>query len=427
MNFKQIGAIISVIILGSICGLLLVVGVQFYQTEIRKAKLDDLHVLTPKGLVVVGTDSFDRDSSGKVDIYYSDNAATELAAVKFLLGTKEFNKSFDLDKNGGDYEVYIITSVDNNKFLNNIPTKTKFTEYKGVIVSGNFIYLTKDFSVQIPDPTNAYQALWSGFATAQLFNELTDEELGEAVKADQGYDLNQIERVQAYIGLTNGDADKWVNPYPSKTEEYVSSAPICADLKSYVELMICELVIFQSAQATTLPPASQKFVTDNYKLDEKAALTATQTVTASDLPEIADGYDFKTSKVKFTAWDFPTFSSPTYQAKADNLYLQNADQTKLDKLQANLKKDGWELSEKSAVVKDDQFKVDTYKLTFTKDNPLQKAQLTIAVMDTKTMGVDCIIEGVGIVYCDQKASITKNTGLYLQLAIGQYSKYTLNN
>lgn len=425
-KLKQLRVILLTIIAGGLCGTCLLFSFQFYNAELKQNELDRLNVLTPSNIRSVNVRDLNSTKLNGVKVYYQKEATIELEVLEYLLTRKEVSEYFNLPDEGDNYQIYLLATVDNGRLLRGVPAKTEHLRTETWIASGNYLYLSENYSKQIPKPISAYQSLWAGLSYVKLYNSLSGEQKGKAAAAGEGYNLGELALVKDYAALTNNKAQAWSNPYPSKLKEYESQTDLCLGVGSFEHLLLCEAALYQANSSSSLPPKSLKFLADNFKLEQQAAYRATNSYTAAYLATQVEGLGLEPATLKFTAWDFPLFDSTAYTPVGEPLYLQRVDQAKLDSLKAKLKGEGWQEQTASNKQADDQFKAATHKLTFSKANPLLQSQLTIAVMDTSSLAVDCILEGVGVIYCDQ-ASISKNSGLYLQLTLGQYAKYELES
>jgi hypothetical protein len=184
--------------------------------------------------------------------------------------------------------------------------------------------------------------------------------------------------------------------------------------------------VYQAGENDKLPPNSQEFIANNFDLRTNAQYNATGVIEGGEIKTSLEELNYEEADLRFNAWDVPNFTSDAYQLREDDIFYSELSSERLQRLRSEIEADGWQVQLETDPVEDDQFGFDTVRYIYEKENNLLKSQLTLMVMDTSTLNVDCIIEGIGEVFCDNKESINKDSGYYVQVIVGQFARYELD-
>jgi hypothetical protein len=422
-SISRLVIILIALILGLAFGALLLFLVRTYQQQAEGSQANNIGVITPDRVAALEEESLEEREYGLINVFYDSELMIEPQIIEQLLNSEELG--IFTESGTGDISIYIIPSITADQLASDNQQR-QFSRFDGAIVSGNYVYLTEEFTRAIARPVNSYQSLFAGLMYAELFNQLDQQFLNQLSESENNYDFSNNETVSSFASLTDSDVADWQTPYPSKVKEYEVYVSVCSSVDSAVDLLICELAVYQASENDKLPPNSQEFIANNFDLRTNAQYKATGVIEGGEIKTSLEELNYEEADLRFNAWDVPNFTSDAYQLREDDIFYSELSSQRLQRLRSEIEADGWQLQLETDPVEDDQFGFDTVRYIYEKENNLLKSQLTLMVMDTSTLNVDCIIEGIGEVFCDNKESINKDSGYYVQVIVGQFARYELD-
>jgi len=293
-----------------------------------------------------------------------------------------------------------------------------FVQKDVAIYSGSFVYLPAEASLLLRNPDRLMDNLVAGLQYASAFKSTP-------LKEGTIYDINASNLLTSYINdiavnQNTNNSSGWVSPYPEKTAEYAKISEVCFEVGSYIELMLCESALQQNGQQALIPPKSSEFF-ESRGMQNFSSFKALGRLTPNELKSQLSTLNLTASKIKFNNWGFTDLEEASYLISNDG-YFKNLSQESLNIVKSSISDLGFELVEESAKTPNTQFGGQSNFLKYRKNTPIGDILVSVRVLDTATLSSDCIVEGVGELFCTDDA-IAKNSGLFIQVIVGEKLKY----
>lgn len=299
-----------------------------------------------------------------------------------------------------------------------------FVQKDVAIYSGSFVYLPAEASLLLRNPDRLMDNLVAGLQYASAFKST-------ATKEGTVYDINASGLLTSYVSAVTSSqqgqpnstittTNNWVSPYPEKTSQYAKISEVCFEIGSYLELMLCESALQQNGNQSLIPPKSSEFF-ESRGLQNFSSFKALSRLTPSEVNTKLNALNLTASKIKFNNWGFTDLEEASYLISNDG-YFKNLSQDNLNLVKSAISELGFELAEESPKNPNTQFGGQSNYLKYRKNTPIGDILVSIRVLDTATLSTDCIVEGVGELFCTDDA-IGKESGLFIQVVVGEKLKY----
>ncbi len=293
-----------------------------------------------------------------------------------------------------------------------------FMQKDVAIYSANFVYFPAEASLLLRNPDRLMDNLVAGLQYASAFKD-TPTTQGSV------YDISASGLLASYlkdIGVSpaTGEQKVWTSPYPEKSSEYSKVSEVCFEIGSYLELMLCEAALQLNGNQAQIPPKSSAFFEARGQ-QSFASFKALGRLAPNEIRSQISQLGLSESKIKFNNWGFNDMEAASYLIANDG-YYKNLNQEKLDSVKAVISSLGFELSEESTKVPNTQFGGQSNFLKYRKNMPIGDILVSVRVLDTGSLSSDCIVEGVGELFCTDDA-IAKNSGFFIQIIVGEKLKY----
>lgn len=405
-------SLLIIIPLGLLIGMVAFLAANFISTQLTTSTQEQAGILPPVKIADLNLAKFTQSTHDKLNIYANPNADIETATLDFIISQLDSAPAANIYVERKLTTEKLFASYEKNYHLENI----------GIgVVSGNNIYLTREFGNSLNKPEVAISSLLAALAYTESYAEV-EPMLLEFISAHKKYDLTAATSFTKYLEITQpANKTTWEVPYPKKLSEYTAKISFCADVTTAPQLWLCESAIFQSSNSELLPPANKEYFSSMSQQANYSTTLLKQNYQA-ELQAILTKLSLQKSKIAYEDWQLPLFSSANYQQKlkSDNYQGLNADL--LASLETEIVAAGWGKTVTSDKKKDSQFESERYSISFNRENPLIKSELTLLVLDTATINADCIIQGIGFTFCDSN-SLYKDSGYYIQLVIADHNRY----
>jgi len=292
------------------------------------------------------------------------------------------------------------------QFRDLLKSKNKsFNQANGIIISGNYVYLTPEYLQERTDHQQMYEDFYAALLSAKLFNSIPLNVLTDFANNNKPYSLNTSPMVQ-----------NWGN---NKLAIPIKNPNGWCQIKMDYANLICASLVYQQ-QSNKLSSSQINF------LAKELSLKAAQEVT--DLYIINSGVsDFYLAKLKLTpsSINYPFIGITNFDknlVKDTSNNYQNITSANLTDINNLLKQQNWVFLNQTEPIKDQEFDANQSAQYYTREDPLVKQTLVLEILDTATINANCITSGIGNIYCNGK-SLYKSTNYYLRIVITQENKY----